>query len=177
MPAARSSFAYAFEGRITSHDVGPYRYSVVYLPQDLAEQLPFERGARLRIKGVIGSALFSGAWQPARGRWFLIVGKRLLRQSGYRLGDLAMVRFGLDDPESVAIPEALQVALAGAADVRTAWDQLSAGKRRALAHHVDSAKTEPTRAKRVAATLELLRSEDPGKLWALKRAQSGKTAH
>ncbi len=64
-----TGYPHAFEGRIVHHDVGTYRYTVVFLPTEIAAALPLAEHPRLRFTGEIGDVPLSGAWQPVRGRW------------------------------------------------------------------------------------------------------------
>jgi uncharacterized protein YdeI (YjbR/CyaY-like superfamily) len=66
----------------------------------------------------------------------------------------------VEDPDSVETPESLADALAASASARAAWAELSAGKRRGMAHLVGSAKTPPTRQKRLAEVLLALETGD-----------------
>jgi hypothetical protein len=143
---------------VVRHDVGTYRYTVVFLPDELARLLPLDRHPRLRISGEVGDLPFSGAWQPVRGRWYLMLSKPLLRDAGLRLGDAAEIRFRVEDQEAVEVPEALRQALAADPLAEAAWRALSAGRRRGLAHRVAAAKTPATAARRLAEVLEALRA-------------------
>jgi hypothetical protein len=63
-------YPFSFEGEVVHHDVGTYRYTVIFLPADIAGQLPFAEHPRLRVTGEVAEIPFSGAWQPVRGRWY-----------------------------------------------------------------------------------------------------------
>ncbi len=136
-----------------------YRYTVVYLPENLANELPFGSGKRLRVRGEMDDYAFHGAWNPAGGRWYLMVPKHVLQAGGYQVGDWLSVRFHLEDPDAVDVPQELREALDSDRKAQKAWDGLTAGKQRGMAYRVDSAKTVPTRQKRAAAVLEELRGE------------------
>jgi len=151
-----SHYPHAFEGRVVRHDVGTYRYTVVFLPDGLAEALPLDLHPRLRVSGEVGEFPFSGAWQPVRGRWYLMLSKELLRDAGLALGDAVEVRFRVEDQDAVEVPDQLARALDADAALRSAWEGLSAGRRRGLAHRVSSAKTPATAARRVGEVLRLL---------------------
>lgn len=152
-----SYYPHGFEGQIVHHNVGTYRYTVIFLPPELVAELPLDRHPRLRASGEIGEIPFSGAWQPVRGRWYLMLSKPLLKDGGYRVGDWVEVRFRVEDQDSVEMPETLQRALDADETLNTAWQSLSAGKQRGWAHRVASAKTEPTRQKRLDEVLAALR--------------------
>lgn len=136
----------------------------VYLPSSLEGELPLKEHPRLRIRGVLGGAEFAGAWQPTGGGWYLMVSKALLRRSGYRLGDLAMVRFRIDDQDAVDVPEALRQALKSARAAKRLWDESTPGKRRGLSYYVASAKLPATVEKRIQDVFYFLEhGELPGR--------------
>ena len=159
-----SFFPYVFEGRIVHHDLGTLRYTVVFLPPEIVAALPLEAHPRLRMSGELDGVPVSGAWQPSRGRWYLMLSKATLRDAGRRIGDTVELRFRVEDQEGVAVPEALATALDADDRAAAAWAALSAGRRRGLSHHVDAAKRPETAGRRVAEIMEALRSggELPG---------------
>ncbi|KAB8318404.1 hypothetical protein SD81_016200, partial [Tolypothrix campylonemoides VB511288] len=140
-----SWYTHAFDGRIAVHDVGRYRYTVLVLPDDLAATLPFDGAPRLRIRGELDDVPLTGAWQPVRGRWFLMLSK-------------ATLRFRIDDAARVDVPDALQALLDAEPDAAAAWAALTPGKRRALAVSVATARTPATVARRVDAARGALRT-------------------
>lgn len=152
-------YPFSFEGEIVNHDVGTYRYTVIFLPGDVAKQLPFAEHPRLRVTGEVAEVPFSGAWQPVRGRWYLMLGKKLLKDAGLVLGDRAEVRFAVDDQNAVDTPSALLRALEQDAAASAAWEALSPGKRRALSHRILGARTAPTQRRRLQDVLAHLRGD------------------
>lgn len=142
-------FPHAFTGLVEAHDLGRYRYTVVWLPEALAEQLPLQRHPRLRISGEINEHPLSGAWQPSRGRWYLMLGKPLLRTTGLSLDCLAEVRFRVEPQDEVEVPSGLDEAIARDECASARWQELSAGKQRALCHFVGAARSTTTQAKRI----------------------------
>ena len=149
-------FPYGFETRIAHHDLGIYRYTVVWLDDDIAAELPFNDQPRLRIAGEVADVPIEGAWQPSRGRWYLMLGKPLLKAAGKGVGDAVEVRFRLAPPDDLVLPEALERALASAPAARAAFELQTVGKQRALAHRVGSAKGPDTIAKRVTEIVDAL---------------------
>jgi hypothetical protein len=153
-----------FDATIVHHYLGTYRYTVVFLPDAIARELPFDRHPRLRISGDLGEVPFEGAWQPANGRWYLMLSKRLLKDAGVAVGDRVEVRFRVEDQDAVDVPSDLQRAI-DADDLAAAeWAKLSAGKRRAWSHRVHAAKTGPTRLRRVVEVVDRLRAGTAGTL-------------
>ncbi|WP_376090257.1 YdeI/OmpD-associated family protein [Roseomonas sp. CCTCC AB2023176] len=157
MPA----YPHRFEAPVVLHDVGTYRYTVVFLPPDLAATLDFPPGNRLRASGEVADIPFGGAWQPVRGRWFLMLSKDLIRTAEIKPGDVVEVRFRVEPPDTVETPEALDRALEADHKAKAAWNAMTPGARRGLAHRVASAKTPATVARRLDEALAVLRGEAP----------------
>ncbi len=153
------TFPHSFEARVARHDVGTYRYTVVFVPEDLAASLAL-RG-RVRISGELNDVPFSGAWQPAHGRWFLMLSKTLLRDAGVRPGSVVELRFRLERADAVDVPPALRDALSRDAAADAAWRALRPGQQRGLAHRIASAKAPATVARRVAEATRLLIAGGP----------------
>lgn len=155
-----------FEGTIDRFGVGRTRkvwYTVLFLPHELEAKLPFVQFPRLRVKGEIGESPVEGAWMPTGdGRRYFIVAPRVLRvlkHLGVGLGDLVDMRFRIADQNAVDVPPELTAALAANPRAYKAWGALTAGKQRGLTHRIHPAKTEETRARRVAEVLlELTKS-------------------
>ena len=93
-----------------------------------------------------------------KGAGKLLLGKRVVSVLGKPLGDLIQVEIQLDDSEyGMALPDELRELFAFAPDIKHAFDtQLTPGKQRGLIHDVKSAKTAPTRTKRIARLMEIL---------------------
>lgn len=152
-------FPYIFDSPIVPHSFGRYNYSVVFLPVEMNEELPFKKHPNLRIEAEIGNSLLSGAWRPNGGRWYLLLSKKFMKKSGFELGDWVTVRFRIADQDAVDVPEVLRLALDQDEYAKIIWEKLSSGKRRGFAYRVSSAKTAPTQARRVSEVLEKLMLE------------------
>ncbi len=149
-------FPYQFEAVIEPHDLGTYRYTVVFLAEDLAAELPLAEHPRLRISGEINDHPIAGAWQPSRGRWYLMLSKPLLRATGLDIGMTAEVRFRLEPQDQVELPASLVRALIGNPLAEARFQELTPGKQRALTYRILSAKTAATEARRVAEVVDWL---------------------
>lgn len=147
-------YPYAFEGQIDRFGVGKTRkvwYTVVFLPADIAAELPFAQYPRLRIDGEIADLPVAGAWMPTGdGRRYFIVAPRILRGAAVGAGDLVEMRFGIADQTAMDMPDALVRALSRNDAAAEAWNRLTPGKRRGMTHRVHAARTEPTRERRAA---------------------------
>ncbi len=160
------TYPFAFEGPLSRHGVGKGErvlwYAVLFLPPELAAELPFARHPRLRVEGEIADVPVAGAWMPTGdGRRYFIVSPAVRKATQARLGTLLDMRFRVADQDAVEVPEALARALAADPAAQAAWDVLTPGRRRGLAHLVGAAKTEPTRARRVAEVLAAMRDPAP----------------
>ncbi|MEM1285548.1 MAG: YdeI/OmpD-associated family protein [Pseudomonadota bacterium] len=154
-------FPYSFEGPITHHDVGSQRYvyKVVFLPEELETQLPFDTYPRLRIEGEIGGAPYQGACTPVRGRHYLLLSNSFLDDIGAEVGDEIEVRFAIADQKAVDVPIALIHALQENPDMQALWDALTPGKQRGLAYLVANAKTAPTIARRIDQVFDMMKGK------------------
>lgn len=80
--------------------------------------------------------------------------------SGAAGGQVVEVTIVRDDaPREVEVPEALAAALAADPVATAAWDRLAYSHRKEHARAIDDAKSEETRARRVAKTVSMLRGE------------------
>jgi hypothetical protein len=151
-------YPYGFEAEIEKFGVGRDRkiwYNVLFLPPDLRSQLPFDTYPRLRVEGEIADVPIANAFIPAGdGRNYVIVSPQVLRDAGVGLGDWVEMRFRIADQNHVDVPEALNVALRADPAAQTDWDSLSPGRKRMVVQHVLSAKSSPTRQRRVAEALD-----------------------
>lgn len=149
-------FPFGFSALVEEHALGSYVYTVVWLPDEIAAQLPLGEHPRLRISGEINEHPFTGAWQPSRGRWYLMLGKPLLRATGLAIDAWAEVRFRIEEQDAVDVPPLLLRALAANATASARWAALTPGKQRALSHRLLSAKSAPTAARRIAEIIDWL---------------------
>lgn len=154
-------FTHRFETTVTLHPVGRYAYTVVYLDPELHASLPLQAHPRLRIEADVSGVAVKGAWQPAGGRWYLMLPKTPLRQAGLAIGSPVEVAFRVIAQDDVDVPPELAAALQASPGARRSWEALSAGQRRGLAHGVASARRPETRRARVAEVLAVLAGEAP----------------
>lgn len=151
-------YPYIFDAEIKKFGVGKARkvwYNVLFLPPDLRSDLPFDTYPQLRLEGEIADVPVANAFIPAGdGRNYVIVSPRVLKEAGVRLGDLVEMRFRVADQDHVDVPDTLQAALEGDANAMAAWSSMTPGRKRMAAQHVLSAKSEPTRQRRVAEAMD-----------------------
>lgn len=85
-----------------------------------------------------------------------MLGKPVLKATGLSVDCLAELRFRLEPPDEVDVPPLLARGVEQDERASERWAALTPGKRRALAHHVGSAKTGATAAKRTAQAVTWL---------------------
>ena len=103
-------FTHAFEAQISLHGVGKSKvitYKVLFLPPQIASDLPFDRFPRLRVEGEIAEAPVRSAWMPVGdGRRYFIVSPDIKKNTGLDVGDPVEMRFCIDDQDHVDVPAA-----------------------------------------------------------------------
>ncbi|MGR3492921.1 MAG: YdeI/OmpD-associated family protein [Shimia sp.] len=153
-------FPFKFDAVVDRY--APMGYTVAFLPVDVIASLPEPPSSRPRVEGEMQGRPFRGGLHPTSdGRAYFILNKAFLKAAGLAMGDPLRIGFRLDDPDRVDVPPELAEALCddeGAAEI---WDGLTPGTRRGFAHRVGSARTHPTRVKRVAEVLAALEEPDP----------------
>ncbi|KKB08885.1 YdeI/OmpD-associated family protein [Devosia chinhatensis] len=159
-----SFYAFDFQGVVDTLDYEKYLHSVIYLPVAIANQLPLAAHPRLRVEGEINDYPFSGAFIPSSQGHHLILGSARLKAMGLKVGMPVELRFNIADQDCVDVPEELLGTLSGDKAAQQAWDALTPGKRRGLAHFVGSAKTGATRDKRAMEIALGLTGKPGGKL-------------
>lgn len=156
-----SFYAFRFEAKISTLDYGRYNYTVVYLPDELAGQLPLAKFPRLRVEGEIAEYPFNAALIPAQQGRHLIIPPELMKAASLQRDDLVEVRFNIADQDGVAVPEELQVALSENPLAAAVWERMTPGRRRGLAYLVAKPKGEETRAKKAADLVHALEVGGP----------------
>jgi hypothetical protein len=134
--------------QVVEHFIGALRYRAIFLPDDLAARPDFSP-ARLRFEGELNDHPVSLAWQPAKGgRKYAMLSPALLSEVGAGVGDRVSLRFRLVPDSVVEAPAELLEAIAGTANARARWDNLTPGRQRGLAAMVNTARRPETRQRR-----------------------------
>jgi Bacteriocin-protection, YdeI or OmpD-Associated/Domain of unknown function (DUF1905) len=145
----------AFEGRVEPVEWGRATYTVVRVPEHVVAEL----GPVRRVEGEINDHPVNLALTraPVVDGAFLWAGRSLLDQVGIEPGEAIEVRLRPAPDDRVDLPHDVQTALrtAGASD---RWDALTPGRQRGLLYQIGTAKTGPTRAKRIASLVRQLTS-------------------
>ena len=138
--AFTSYYKYEFNGRIQKYPVGINKrgelfYTVIFLPDELISILPVKQYPRLRVDGEIHNLPFQGALQPSKGRYYLLLSQRFLKENELNQGDDIEVRFNIGDQDHVEIPTELEQALRQQSEAKAPWDSFTPGKKARLCNH------------------------------------------
>lgn len=115
--------------------------------------------ARPPVRGTIAGTPFRSTPAVYGGVWFMVVPREVREAAGVKAGDRVRVVLELDDqPREVNVPEDLARALEADRAARERFDGLSYTHRKEYARWVAEAKREETRTRRVAKSIEMLRS-------------------
>jgi uncharacterized protein YdeI (YjbR/CyaY-like superfamily) len=106
-----------------------------------------------------------GAWQPSALGWYLMLPKVELKRAGFEVGSRVEVAFKVLSQSDVDVPLELQQVIDSKPSLAKAWNELSPGAQRGLAHWIASVKRHDTRAVRLSHIIEVLsgRAEVPWK--------------
>jgi len=140
---------------------GRFAWSYVEFAHDVKEL--FGKRGDVRVKTLINGVAADRALMPTKSGFHIpVFGGDLHKKAGVkRTGDLVKVELWLDpEPHRIDIPAALAETLDFIPEFKAAWEKLTPGMKRNMCYWVGSAKTEPTKAKRVA---ELLRRMETGR--------------
>lgn len=137
-----------FEAAVEPLVWGRATYTVLRLPPPAAAAL---QGAR-RVEGEIAEHPVNLAITraPVVEGPFLWAGRALLDRIGLEPGDRVEVRLRPAPDDRVDLPDDLAAALR-AAGATVAWEVLTPGRRRGLLYGLDTARTAPTRERRIAS--------------------------
>jgi hypothetical protein len=138
-----------FTGRIETLEWGKAVYTILRLPDEVAERFAAE-GAR-RVEGEMNEfpVNLAPTRAPVLEETFLWAGRSLLDRIGLAPGDTVEVRLRKAPDDEVETPDDVAAALRSAGATHL-WDALTPGKRRGLLYQIGTARTQATREKRIA---------------------------
>lgn len=133
---------------------GKATYTLLRLPDRAVAAL----GGAKRVEGEINEHWVNLALSraPVVEGVFLWAGQSLLDRLGIVPGEVLEVRLRPAPDDQVDTPEDVAAALR-AGGMMAEWEALTAGKRRGMLYQIGTAKTAPTRAKRIDAMIQGLR--------------------
>ncbi len=126
------------------------------IPDEMVEQLG--GGKRPPVKVTIGSHTWRTTIAPMGGEFWLGVSAENRAAAMVAAGDEVEVEFELDTaPRELEVPADFAAALDAVPEARTYFDGISYSNRRWHVMNIDGAKTDETRQKRIAKSVEMLR--------------------
>jgi hypothetical protein len=142
-----------FRATLESHGKTATGFAV---PPEVVEALG--AGRRPPVRVTIRGHTYRSTVAVMGGRNLLGVSAENRSAAGVAAGDELDVHLELDTlPREVSVPPELAQALAGDAKARAFFDGLSPGQKQWHTQSVESAKTDETRSRRVAKSVEMLR--------------------
>jgi hypothetical protein len=131
---------------------------LVPVPKDVATKLGLKGFPK--ISAVIAGTPYRGSLMPmGDGTYCLGVLKSIQEAAGVGFGDTIAIELELDTaPRTVDVPADLAKALAGDKKAAAVWAALSYTNKKEHARGLEEARQPETRARRLAKTLEFLRS-------------------
>ncbi|PPL04706.1 YdeI/OmpD-associated family protein [Parapedobacter indicus] len=145
----------------SGHQQGPAMTGWAYIdvPQTISEQL--KPGCRqvYRVRGEIDGQSFSGlALMPkGEGVFILAINGTMRKMLKKGVGDFLSLRLEEDREFVIEIPEDLEICLSDdEGNLMERFKALPKSHRNYFLNHINGAKTEPTRAKRIAMTVEAM---------------------
>jgi hypothetical protein len=142
-----------FEGRVEPLTWGRATYTILRLPNPVVTAL----GKCRRVEGEIADHPVNLALSraPVVDGVFLWAGSSLLDRIGVAPGEPVEVRLRPAADDRVDLDPDIEAALRSGGVLAT-WESLTPGKRRGLLYQIATAKTDPTRQKRIAKLVDSL---------------------
>jgi hypothetical protein len=126
------------------------------VPDEIVERLG--HGKRPPVTVTLGGHTYRSTVAVMDGRFLLPLNAENREAAGVAAGDEVEVDIELDlEPRVVEAPEDLAAAIAADAGAQAAWDSLSNSRRNRIVLSVNGAKTDETRARRIARSVADLR--------------------
>jgi hypothetical protein len=149
-------------------------WTYIEIPADLANQIKPDCKKSFRIRGTLDSFKIAGiAAMPMGGGSFILPLNAGIRR-GIRKGEGAMLQVSLEEDVDfkLEVPEDVNDCLADEPEALEYFNSLPESHRRYFVNWINSAKTEPTRAKRIAQTCHAMANHlDYGQMIRLGRSK------
>lgn len=135
-------------------------WTYIEIPADLAQELKPGNKKAFRVKGKLDKYAYSGlSLVPMGGGNFILALNAEIRKGIHKKkGAMLEVQMAEDKNFAILMPEDLQECLADEPRAKAAFEKLAGSHRNYYINWINSAKTEPTRTKRIAMTVEAMRN-------------------
>jgi len=144
-----------FEGKLETAG-GPGAWTTITLPRRVASMLG--PGSSVAVRGTIAGHPFrSNAMPRGDGTSYLVVSKAMRSAAGVAAGDRVTVALERDDrPRELELDTTFAAALRRSRRATTGWEALPPSARKQYASWIADAKTDATRERRIAKSIELI---------------------
>lgn len=135
-------------------------WTYIEIPADLAQELKPGNKKAFRVKGKLDKYAYSGlSLVPMGGGNFILALNAEIRKGIHKKkGAMLEVQMAEDKNFAILMPEDLKECLADEPRARDAFEKLAGSHRNYYINWINSAKTEATRTKRIAMTVEAMRN-------------------
>jgi len=151
-------------------------WTYVLIPAELALKLKPGNKKAFRVKGAVESFPFKqvAVMPMGDGTFLLNINAEMRKATGKKQGSQIRVKLEVDD-SPILPPDELMECLADEPEAMAYWESISGAHRNYFIKHIESAKTEETRARRVAQSLDaMLKKMDYGQM--IRTAKAGRQA-
>ncbi|MBK1441462.1 DUF1905 domain-containing protein [Parapedobacter sp. ISTM3] len=145
--------------RSETHGAAMVGWAYVDVPYHIANQLKPDYRQAYRVRGEIDGHPFSGLslMPKGEGDYFLAINAGMRKALRKGVGDVLVLRLEEDKDFVIEVPEDLEICLLDdEADLMGRFMALAKSHRNYFINHINGAKTAPTRAKRIAMTVEAM---------------------
>ena len=133
-------------------------WTYIEVPADIAQQLKPGNKQSFRVKGMLDSfAIKNVALMPmGEGNFIMAINAGMRKGIHKRAGAMLQVHLEVDHDTQVIIPDDLQECFEYEPDALHFFNSMPEGHRRYFVNWINSAKTEATRASRIANTINAM---------------------
>lgn len=133
-------------------------WTYIEIPAHLAQQLQPGNKKSFRVKGMLdGFTIKNVALMPmGQGNFIMAINAAMRKGIHKNAGAMLQVTLEVDTDTAVIVPNDLQECFEYEPEALTYFNSLPEGHRRYFVNWINSAKTEPTRAKRILNTIKAM---------------------
>ncbi|MGF1923080.1 MAG: YdeI/OmpD-associated family protein [Bacteroidia bacterium] len=136
-------------------------WSYVFISQEIAEQIKPDNRREIRVKGFIDQVSISGmCMMPVKGDGFILPLKKSLRRALRKeSGSSLLLNLAYDVDFKIEMPDDLEICLAQEEDLLERFLARPKSHRNYFINWLNTAKTEPTRTKRLVMIVNAMAEE------------------
>lgn len=136
---------------------GKIAWTVFYVPASFTAAIGTK--GRINVRGTVDEVVFRGTLLPSRNGHYQVYNQAMRGRNGKGIGETVYVTLDIDhEPRELEIPEDVATALANNLAAQDKFAALPAYQQRETLIYINSAKTQPTREKRITALIVKLQN-------------------